>query len=121
MNAVVGSEQAKTKVRDSTVAQFYFPHLTTTKQTNVDPEPTGSSTGARGSPIKLLQKAMPSGRTLETKAHRLGLSPSSVLRLRKHEVLQGLHQQENLLHTEVDSHLEQGTVFSSQTAKREGK
>ena len=33
MNAVVGSEQAKTKVRDSTVAQFYFAQLTMTKQT----------------------------------------------------------------------------------------
>ena len=33
MNAVLGSEQAKTKVRDSTVAQFYFLQLTIIKQT----------------------------------------------------------------------------------------
>ena len=46
MNAVLGSEQAKTKVRDSTVAQFYFLQVIITKK-YVDPEPPNSTTGTR--------------------------------------------------------------------------
>lgn len=64
------------------------------------------------------------GITFETRAHRLVLRLSSVLRLRKkvgHEVLQDPHHQGSLLQTEVDGYLEQGMVFSSQSAKREGK
>jgi len=121
MNATLGSEQAKIKVRDSSLL-FSAVH---NPQTNyVDLEPTSSSTGTRWSPIKLLQKAMLLGITFETRAHRLVLRLSSVLRLRKkvgHEVLQDPHHQGSLLQTEVDGHLEQGMVFSSQSAKREGK
>ena len=90
----------------------------------MNPEPPSNTTGTTWSLIKLLQKAMPLGMILETGAHRLVLRPSSVLRLRKkvgHEVLQDPHHQGSLLQTEADGHLEQGMVFSSQSAKREGK
>ena len=69
---------------------------------------------------------MPSGRTLEARAHRLGLSPFSMLRLSKkrggggHKVLQGSHRQGKLVQTEGDGRLEKAMVFSSQSAKREG-
>jgi len=90
----------------------------------VNPEPPSNTTGTTWSLIKLLQKAMPWGRTLEARAHRRALSPSSVLRLSKkggHHMLQGPDHQGKLPQTKADGPLEQAKVFSSQLVKREGK
>ena len=67
---------------------------------------------------------MPWGRTLEARAHRLGLTPSSLMRLKKnggHKALQGPHHQGKLVQTAGDGPLEKAMVFSSQSAKRETK
>ena len=64
---------------------------------------------------------MPWGTTPEATAHRVGLNPSSVPRNGGPIVLRGPHHQGKLLQTEDDGVLEQARVFSSQSAKREGK
>ena len=64
------------------------------------------------------------GRILEARAHRLGLSPSSVMRLSikgGHKVLQGPHHHGKLVQTEGDGPLEQARIFSSQSAEKGGK
>ena len=113
-------QKLKIKSRDSTKAQFYFLQVTITKQLCRHWAPK-SSTDMRWSPIKVLQKAMPWGTTPEATAHRVGLNPSSVPRNGAPIVLQGPYHQGKLLQTETDGPLEQARVFSSQSAKREGK